>query len=460
MPEVSRRVRPTPTTSDLANPHRGMCTFHSFNGDPLFNLGESHTERRLDVARLSWGPASYKNKTAAVAERYLPTTVAYFRWFWAELVPEKGRFDFSGIDQVLEIAAARGQTLSIRVMPYGGSPWHLPPWYERECPVVRNSQDGPAHPDHNAPDYLEHFGGLIRELGRRYDQHPLLETIDMAFVGPWGCGDFGLCEPEVCARFADVYKEAFPNTLRLCPAVEPQLPSAIATGAGWHADGFGDMRDIGSPVVTQNASWNHMFDQYPRTICVSGAQETWKKAPVFIETYFAPRYWHECGYDIDFILQQALKFHPTYFNPKYMALPERWMDKFEAFCRKLGYNFVYRQAMYDTQVKAGGKMRFQSWIENTGVAPIYYSYDFAVRLRQGDREEIMVLDGIDPRTWLPGDVWIDRQIPIPSDFKPGMVDVSAGLIDAESMEAKVSFAIRENYSDRWAGLGLIEVVPS
>jgi hypothetical protein len=168
--------------------------------------------------------------------------------------------------------------------------------------------------------------------------------------------------------------------------------------------------------------------------------------------------WYEEGYDIDFILQQGLKYHATYFMPKYTALPEKWMDKLTAFCRQLGYRYIYRQATIDAQVQRGGSFHFESWIENVGVAPIYRRYDFALRLKQGDHEEIIVLDDVDIRKWLPGDAIIDRSIALPASIKPGWVELSAGLIDPVSKEARVSFAVKEVYSDRWVALNGIEVV--
>jgi hypothetical protein len=40
----------------------------------------------------------------------------------------------------------------------------------------------------------------------------------------------------------------------------------------------------------------------------------------------------------------------------------------------------------------------------------------------------------------------------------GLVELSAGLIDPQTQEAKVSFANKTQYSDRWLHLGKFEVV--
>jgi hypothetical protein len=199
-----------------------------------------------------------------------------------------------------------------------------------------------------------------------------------------------------------------------------------------------------------------MFDSYPMEVILGGAQETWKTAPVHLETCWVPLYWYLHGFDIDFILEQGLKYHATYFMPKSTALPEPWMDKLRAFCRRLGYRFVFRQANVESPASPRGSFRFQCWIENVGVAPIYRRYEFALRLRQGEHVAVIPFSGVDVRTWLPGDVWLDRAVPIPEGFRSGWAQLAAGLVDAETQQARVRFANKEAFSDRWLDLGGIE----
>jgi hypothetical protein len=450
MPETVRRIRPTPSDAYLGNPHKGCCTFQRFNGDELFP-GTTWSEE---------GPLTFPPAKESVIDHYLPSTVSYCRWFWKMMKPEKGRFDFSMIDGALDTCRQRGQTLAVRLMAYG---WHdqpqVPDWYAEKYPMAqRKFKSTVQHiPIHDSPEYLEHWGDFVREFARRYDNNPLLETIDITYIGPWGEGD-GECSAEQCRRFAQLWKDAFKNTPRLAMIGGDQMREGIASGAGWRCDCFGDLQANGSPEVPKHLSWNHMFGAYPREVIESGATDTWKSAPIHFETCWVPMHWYERGFDIDFILEQGLKYHGTYFMPKYTALPEKWTDKLAAFCRKLGYRYVYREAIVDSRVAAGGKFRFQSWIENTGVAPIYRRYDFALRLRQSDREEIIRIPEIDIRKWMPGDVWVDEQIKMPAGFKPGWADLSAGLVQHDTREARVSFAAKEMYSDRWLPLGGIEII--
>ena len=42
--------------------------------------------------------------------------------------------------------------------------------------------------------------------------------------------------------------------------------------------------------------------------------------------------------------------------------------------------------------------------------------------------------------------------------KPGYAHLAAGLIDPVSREARVSFAVKEAFADRWISLGGIEIL--
>ena len=449
MAKSVRRVRPRPTDAYLANPHKGCCTFQRFNGDPLFDgMGWSEV-----------GPTEFPPPVYDVAPGYLPATVAYCRWFWRAMEPEKGKYDFSMIDGALEACRQRGQTLAVRLMPHGSARQpQVPDWYAESCPMAvnRSKREPFLAPVYDAPEYLEHWGGFIREFASRYDANPLLETIDIAYIGPWGEGA-GQCSRQQCRRFAELWAEAFVHTPRLALIAGDQMREAIATGSGWRCDCFGDLRTPGSPETPRHLSWNHMFDCYPEAVVKAGATEAWKTAPVHFETCWVPMYWYKSGFDIDFIIQQGLKYHGTYFMPKSTALPGPWIDKLAAFCRRLGYRFVLRQATVDTDTDRPGGFRFRCWIENVGVAPIYRRYDFVLRLRQAGREAVVPFEDVDVRNWLPGDVWLDKWIALPEGFAAGFVELSAGLVDPTTGEAKVSFAVREQYSDRWVPLGCMEI---
>lgn len=448
--EALQKIRPVYSSDYLGNPHKGNCTFQHFNGDPLFE-GLRWSEE---------GPLEFPiPKSFAPVDGYLPSTVSYCRWFWDVLEPQQGKYDFSMIDKSLQACSERGQTLAVRLMAFGSlTQPKVPTWYSSKYKMMSMLVHGQTleHPDHDSPEYLEQWGNVIKEFAKRYDGHPLLESIDLAFIGPWGEGA-GECSLERMREFSQLYRDVFKKTLRMCQIDGPQMAIGIETGTGWRADCFGDLRQRGTPDFPRHLSFNHHYDAYPQQVFFSGAAETWKTMPVHFETCGVPMGWFLEGYDIDFIIEQGYKFHATYFMPKSTRLPEKWMDKLSGFCRKLGYRFTIRHVLTNSSLTLGEDLRFHCWIENVGVAPIYFKYDLALRIRQGGKSFIVPFADIDIRKWLPGDFLMDRRFPLPSGLQRGSAELSLGLIDPETQQAKVNFANRERFSDRWTLLGTVEI---
>ena len=73
-------------------------------------------------------------------------------------------------------------------------------------------------------------------------------------------------------------------------------------------------------------------------------------------------------------------------------------------------------------------MRFHTWWENKGCAPIYRRYDLALQLKSKDQCFGMKTDA-DVRTWLPGDTIYDDAVLVPREAHAGAYALSVGLID-------------------------------
>jgi hypothetical protein len=445
MQEVITRIRPTPMLKYMPNPHRGCCTFNAFNGDPLGPGSE---------------PIEFQPSLRPAMNGFVPTTVAHCRWFWSTLAPSPDKFDFRPVESALKRCRGSGQTLSVRLVPFGDNSLpsdSLPEWYSKSYKTFTSSgADSYKTPDINSNEYFQHFGALISEFGARFGQDPALECVDLAYVGRWGAGE-GKCSLKQAERFIALYKKAFKKTHLLTFLDGFKAREALDAGAGWRVEAFGDLRSTGSSQVPNVASWNHHFDVYPKILCQLEAQDTWKTRPVFLQSFGTLQQWYENEWDIDFVLEQALKFHATYFDARYNPIPEAWMLKFQDFFNRLGYRFVLRQVVSERKVDREAAFNIQLWIENTGVAPIYRKYDLAVRLRQENREEILVFKSADMTKWLPGDHWIEERFIVPRTFRPGVADVSVGMIDPDSKSAKVSFSVKEMYADKWVPTGIVEI---
>jgi len=449
--QTIQRVRPKEKRDYVLNPHKGTTTFQRFNGDPLYE-GNRWNDR---VALLEFKPPRrLKN------DRYPDTTISYCRWIWSVLEPEKGKRRWDIIEGALKAAEERGQTLQLRLQPYASD--DLPAWFW-DLGGVRQKKDtsyGFREPEANHPAYFKHWGEFIRAAGERFDGHPNLESFDVAYAGPWGEAG-GNTTPATAAKFVNVYLRAFRKT---------QLLSMLGTHGcryaagltnrkiGWRADCIGDLRRDGRGFVPDGLNWNHMYDAYPSEVVRNGVLNAWQSAPVTLETCGTVGTWFEGGYDVDWIIEQALKYHISVFMPKSCYIPEEWADKIADFNNRMGYRFVLRQLLLPLEVKPGERFKIQVSIDNMGVAPIYRPYRFAYRFR-GSGQEAVITSKQDARAWMPGQVWFEEALTAPAFLKPGTsAKLDVGLADPETKQPKVKFAIEDVRSDNWHPMTMVDVV--
>jgi hypothetical protein len=346
-------------------------------------------------------------------------------------------------------------------MPHGSSKQpKVPEWYRAKYKTVERVTHGGGEPTnvpvYDSPEFIDSWGRVVTEFGRRYDGDPRLESVDMSFIGPWGEGA-GECSEAGIDRMVAIYKAAHPKTPLMAMISGYKMTAGVRAGMGWRLDCFGDLGIFKNPNLPKEQWWNHHFECYPQEVVGCGAQESWKHAPITFESCGVPMHWYEGGFDLDLIVQQGLKFHGTVLMPKSTALPEPWMDRLAQFCNDLGYRFVLRQVKFDSRASRGTSFDWFAWIENVGVAPIYRRYTLALRLTQGNRTHVYH-SRQDIRKWLPGDVCLHETVRLPKKFQPGSVMLHAALVEAKTNVPKVRFASEGADPDGWLPLAAIEVL--
>jgi hypothetical protein len=440
-------IYPAETDEVLVNPGMGITTFQRFNGQAL-NKGGTWSEE---------GPTS-KLRDEPAQPDFPQASIAYCRWFWSTLEPEQGKFRWEIIVAALDEARKHQQTLAIRLMPYDQK-HPLPEWYRNSGARRANratDKDGAIwQPDFSDPLYLKYWGELVKSAGERYDGHPSLESVDISSVGYWGEGWSDYMPPFPFQKaLIDIYFEAFKRTPLLMNFDEPEaLAYGTERGAGWRLDCLGDLRSAGpNPAGT----WSHMMDFYPQQVVRAGIQQVWQRNPVSLETCWVPGFWKDKGWNLNYIFDQALRWHVSSLNIKSSPIPSEWKNAFEEFQKKMGYRFILRRLEYPQTVKADQMMPVHMWWLNAGVAPVYRQYILAFQLYSSDRSEIVQLP-VDVRKWLPGDAVFDSSIYVPATLSPGDYRVRLALLDPVTRQPAIRLAIKGREPDGWYSLGSIKV---
>ena len=438
-------VRPAEIDDVLINPGIGFMTFQRFNGDSL-NEGLRWTEG-LPIEYQEWD-GSLENKD------HPDTSMAYFRIYWKFIEPENKSYRWDLLDRALDTARERKQTLMLRIAPYGtGEERDVPAWYRE---LVGPEADLPVkkwQTDPEDPRYIEHFGGMIRALGARYDGHPDLESVDMALVGAWGEGaGSALLSPATRRGLVDAYLDSFEQTplLMLLTDEKTNKYGISRKPVGWRVDCLGDMGGF-------NPNWNHMEDYYPQGIINFGMRDAWEKAPVSFEVCWVMKKWMNEGWDIDEIIDESLKWHISSFNAKSSPVPAEWEPQVNRWLKKMGYRFVLRKLTYPSEVEPGEVLPLTSWWDNKGVAPCYKPYRLAIRLKGPQQDEILMTSA-DITSWMPGDNLYDTSLFVPAGTEPGSYELGLALVDHKNLP-KIQLAIEGRGEDGWYWMGRLQVIP-
>lgn len=382
----SRVVYPKISRELLVNPGVGFVAATGLMGNPE-DVKDSRG-KPVEAYRFTPNSRTWNHPDSALLN---------FGFRWKDLEPREGEFDFSSIERKLEDARARGCTAVVRVAPYAlAEEEDVPGWLRERYP------DRPEYPfwriDPNTTEYPRLWARFVRAFASRFDGHPLISAVDMAIVGAWGEGaGTEHMKEEGLQEVIRAYMEGFIRT-PLHAQVHNLQSMAIIRGyrrdVGLRMDCLGDMGGF------HPGKWSHMLDFYPQNIANFQMSEAWKHAPVMFEACWHMNDWYLQGWDIDYIIEESLKWHISAYASKGTAVPEPWKEKVADWVRRMGFRFEIHRVSFSDMVRSGGLMFFNMLLSNTGVAPCYHRYPLVLRLEGDGGRQDWTLD-VDIRQWLP-----------------------------------------------------------
>jgi hypothetical protein len=203
--------------------------------------------------------------------------------------------------------------------------------------------------------------------------------------------------------------------------------------------------------------WSHMLDFYPENIQNFDMGNAWEKAPVLFEACWHMNDWYLQGWNIDYIIEESLKWHISSFNSKGTTVPIVWKTNVEKWIKKMGYRFELRKLTYDAEVKVGQELNISALWANVGVAPVYKKYPLAVRL-VGNNNIYTLTSTEDIRGWLPDmDIFWEETMTLPNYMEAGEYTLEIGIETGVNEIGNIKLAI-EGEEKGYYPMGKIQMV--
>ncbi len=399
----------------IYNPYIGFTSFNHFRGEKLYSdcITGRNGVASCETENYECYPVPEGVEENGRAQGYHPdTTVAYIRILWKEFEPKQGEYNYAFMQDILDKAQAKGQTVMFRLMPHSTCARDDVPDWLKDIMVCPARPDGMRVKDSPTdPRYLKLFGKAVEKLGERFDKNETLDCVDVSLGGAWGEGSQDFAEEDM-KTLMDIYIRVFPNTKLIGQMGNPMLLDYMGEkrAIGWRADG------TGSP--------KHMNEIFP-VLYSKMKHEHWKTAPVSFESYWWISEWYRQGWDIDAIIEKTLEWHISTFNTKSFPIQYELQGKMEQWLEKMGYRFVIREMEYSEEVKAGEKVQITLKIENKGVAPIYNKLPLKLRIKGEKTQEYIT--NVDITKWLPNTYTHTVSMDIPEDLSKGTYDLEIAI---------------------------------
>ena len=427
----------------LRNPHKGWYWHYIDNGYKRGAYRENHD------------PADH-------LERFPGLNHLYLRFDWGDIEKEKGVYDWSYVDGIMEEWAKYDYRFSMRFVTYeadGNIPFATPEYVFEEGARGFALSGGRIEPDYGDPVFLENLERFLEEAGKRYNGNPLIELIDLGTFGTWGEGHtaFGsdsIHPAEVIKKHIDLSKKYFPDTFiilnddhinhrwnRGARENHELIGYAAARGLGLEDDSVcvGCYADR-CGYNTLRSPW--LFDIFR------------ENAPTVLEFehyHMVPPEIFKNGYPFIDAMQRT---QCTYAG--FHGYPVPWLERepylTEYAANRLGYWYFLDSATLPPDVKSGQKTPATLFVENRGFARAYHPFTLKLKVETESACQTQVIP-CDNKLWMPG-----RITPVDISFTPGEglkgpAEVSVGLFEKDR---PIQLAMK-NGSDGFYPIGKINI---
>ena len=157
------------------NPFTGFMSFQHFRDEALYSDLAVLPERNYtETEHFECYPIPDYVPEKGRNEGYYPeNSIVYIRSLWKEFEPERGRYNYAFIEDILDKAKRHNQTLTFRLMAHSTREAEdVPHWLKELIPCPLRPEGKRVKDSPTDPLFLELFTEAVKKIGERFDGNP------------------------------------------------------------------------------------------------------------------------------------------------------------------------------------------------------------------------------------------------------------------------------------------------
>lgn len=403
---------------------------------------------------------------------------------WRELEPEKGVFDWAGVEAKYQFDfwASQGKRINLRIVldtPTSEEHMDIPDWLYNELaaagspgtPYRSSEVRSGFSPNYESPILIAEHERLINAIAARYDNDPRFAHVQLGSLGHWGEWHTWPAGTGIFPKLgiSDQYVQHYINAFKNVPlGMRKPFPIAKDNSFGLFNDVFGIKASTDEFVGWTKNGWTGIGEfvddpsQAAEKLAASAMPDYWKTN--YSGGEFAngdPESWLTDDTVME-SLRQMRESHTSWLGP---ASPARTpygteiQSNIDAMQRLMGYRLVVEAVKNSPTVQAGSELTVESIWNNKGVAPFYQDWNIEYSLRNALGEVVYKYQdtATDLIDLLPGRHNMSAALQLPATLKTGTYQLEAAIIDPSTGKPGVKLAIGGEQGDGRYKIGSVAV---
>lgn len=328
----------------------------------------------------------------------------YLRFDWSDVEKAEGVYDFSFLDEIMDEWAPYGYAFSLRVCcfetSFGAEPATPRYVFEKgaKCYDLKNGTF--YQPDYGDPYFLERLEAFMEVFGRKYNNDPRVDIVDIGTYGTWGEGHTvegdGVIYPvETVKKHIDLHLKYFPDKYLLLN--DDHIVGRIVHGPAECQEmlDYAYERGLGLQDDSICCDYYSVVNGYDTMRATFAFQKLADNAPSCIEFahygYIHPTFddYYRNGLTIVECLKNSrATFAGFHGYPRVFLKSDKWLAEYCA--NRLGYWYFVDNALIP-ELTASAHNHIKVNLTNKGWSKAYYRHNIRVQLL-GDNGIARVID--------------------------------------------------------------------